>query len=108
MEHIELKEFIKNTLVEIAQGIKLANNELKNPGENQFEVFNLRRNIGDASKIPGIQFDIAVTVAKKQKDKAGFMVALVNFGGAASTEKALNNELAHRIKFEVGIQSVWA
>jgi len=107
MEHIELKDFIKNTLVEIAQGIRMANGELKNPDKNQFEVFNLRRNIGDASKIPGIQFDIVVTAAKNQKDKAGFMIALVNLGGAASTEKALSNEFAHRIKFEIGITSEW-
>ena len=107
MEHIELKEFIKNTLVEIAQGIRMANSELKDPDKNQFAVFNLRRNIGDASKIPGIQFDIAVTAAKKQKDKAGFMVALVNLGGAASTEKAINKELAHRIKFEIGVLTQW-
>ena len=38
MEHVELSEFIKNTLVEIAQGIKMANAELKNPSKNQFEV----------------------------------------------------------------------
>jgi len=107
MEHIELKEFIKNTLVEIAQGIRTANDELKNLDKNQFKVFNLRRNIGDDSKIPGIQFDIAVTAAKDQKDKAGFMIALVNLGGAASTEKALSNELVHRIKFEIGIDTEW-
>ncbi|MBP7088464.1 MAG: hypothetical protein KBB01_04110 [Candidatus Omnitrophica bacterium] len=107
MEHIELKEFIKNTLVEIATGIRMANDELKNPDKDQFEVFNLRRNIGDDSKIPGIQFDIAVTAAKDQKDKAGFMVALINLGGSAGTEKALSNELVHRIKFEVGINSTW-
>ncbi len=107
MEHIELKEFIKNTLVGIAQGIRMANDELKNPDKSQFEVFNLRRNMGDASKIPGIQFDIAVTVAKNQKDKAGIMIALANLGGAASTEKALSNELVHRIKFEIGIDTEW-
>jgi hypothetical protein len=107
MEHIELRDFIKNTLVEIAQGIRMANDELKNPEKNQFEVFNLRRNKGDASKIPGVQFDIAVTAAKNQKDKAGFMVALASLGGGASTEKALSNELVHRIKFEIGIENEW-
>ena len=107
MEHIELKEFIKNTLVEIAQGIRMANDELKNPSENQFEVFSLRRNKGDASKIPGIQFDVAVTAAKDQKDKAGFIITLINLGGGASTEKALSDKLVHRIKFEIGIDNEW-
>lgn len=107
MEHVELKEFITNTLVEIAHGIRGANEQLKNPDKQQFEVFSLRGNKGDNAKIPGIQFDIAVTAAKNQKDKAGFMVALASIGGGASAEKALSNELVHRIKFEIGIDSTW-
>ena len=107
MEQVELKEFIKNTLSQIAEGIRGANEELKNPDKNQFEVFSLRCNKGDYSKIPGIQFDIAVTAAKNQKDKAGFMVALVNIGGGAATEKDMSNEMVHRIKFEIGIDSNW-
>ena len=67
----------------------------------------MRCNKGDYSKIPGVQFDIAVTAAKNNKNKAGFMVALVNLGGGASTETGLNNELTHRIKFEIGIDNEW-
>jgi hypothetical protein len=101
MEQVELKDFIKTTLIEIAEGIKGANEELK------CTVFSLRRNKGDLSKIPGIQFDIAVTAAKNQKDKGGFMVALVNIGGGASTEKGISNEMVHRIKLEIGIEEEW-
>jgi hypothetical protein len=43
--------------------------------------------MGDHSKIPGIQFDIAVTVNKNQKDKTGFVVALMNIGAGTNTEK---------------------
>jgi hypothetical protein len=104
MEQVELKEFIKTTLIEIAKGISDANKELDGSGS---PVFSLRRNKGDLAKIPGIQFDIAVTAAKSQKDKAGFMVALVNIGGGAGTEKGISNEMVHRIKFEVGIDKEW-
>ncbi len=107
MEQVELKDFIKSALVDIAAGIQGANEELKNPEKQQFEVFNLRRNIGDHAKIPGIQFDIAVTATKNHKDKAGFMVALMNIGAGASTEKGASNEMVHRIKFEVGMASEW-
>lgn len=93
MEEIELKDFIKSALVDIAAGIRGANAELENPDKHQFEVFNLRRNIGDSSKIPGIQFDIAVTVTKNQKDKAGFVVVLMNIGAGANTEKGASNEM---------------
>lgn len=105
MEQVELKDFIKTTLIEIAEGISGANKELKDRGK--YEVFSLRKNKGDLSKIPGIQFDIAVTAAKNQKDKAGFMVALVNIGGGATTEKGMSNEMVHRIRFEIGIDQEW-
>jgi hypothetical protein len=107
LEQIELKDFIKSILVDIAEGIKSSNEALKNPDKGQFEVFNLRRNIGDHSKIPGIQFDIAVTAAKNQKEKAGFVVTLINIGAGANTEKGTSNEMVHRIKFEVGIADEW-
>lgn len=97
MNQVELKDFIKTTLIEIAKGIKGANEELKNT------VFSLRHNKGDLSKIPGIQFDITVTATKNQKDKAGFMVALVNIGGGANTKKGISDKMVHRIKFEIGI-----
>ena len=108
MNQIELKDFIMSALVDIAIGIQGANAELKNPEKNQFEPFNLRRNIGDNSKIPGIMFDIAVTVSKNQKDKAGFVVLLMNIGAGVNTEKGASNEMFHRIKFEVGIAHEWS
>jgi hypothetical protein len=105
MAQIELSEFIRNALVQIAKGVQEANEELKKPEKQQFEVFNLRHNRGDSSKIPGIKFDVAVTTASGQKNKAGFFVALVNIGGGASTEKSKEGEVAHRIQFEIGVES---
>jgi hypothetical protein len=107
MDTVPLKEFIKNVLIDVAQGIRDANAVLKNPDKNQYEVFNLRKNKGDYAKIPGIQFDVAVTASAESKTKAGFMVVLVNIGGGASAEKAFGNVLTHRIKFEVGIEDEW-
>jgi hypothetical protein len=107
MEQIELSEFIRNALIQIAKGVREANEELKNPEQQQWEVFSLRHNKGDSSKIPGIKFDVAVTVASGQKDKAGFFVALVNIGGGANTEKTKEGELVHRIQFEVGVENTW-
>lgn len=107
MKQIELKEFISNALVQIAKGVREANTELKTSENNQYEVFNLRGNRGEAAKIPGIKFDVAVTVGSDQKDKAGFFVALVNIGGGANTEKSKSDEVAHRIQFEVGLEGNW-
>ena len=68
METIELSEFIKSTLVDIARGVKEANNSLKESSGTQDSYFTLRGNRGDNSKIHGIAFDIAVSASKNQKD----------------------------------------
>ena len=107
MEQIQLSDFISNALVQIAKGVREANAELKNPEKNQFEVFSLRHNKGDSSKIPGVKFDVAVTAASGQKNKAGFFVALLNIGGGANTEKTKEGEAVHRIQFEIGIEDTW-
>jgi hypothetical protein len=99
MAEVELKDFIRDTLVQIAAGIGEANSSCKN------NPFSLRPNIGDYAKIPGIRFDVAVTAGTKQKDKAGFFVFMANIGGGADTEKSKSDELYHRIHFEVGIDS---
>jgi hypothetical protein len=44
---------------------------------------------------------------KNQKDKVGFVVALMNIGAGAGIEKGASNEMVHRIKFEVGIAEGW-
>ena len=103
METIELSEFIKSTLVDIARGVKSANSTLKELEDHENSYFTLLGNRGDSKKTPGISFDIAISASKNQKDKAGFMVALATIGGGANIEKGSESELAHRIKFEVGL-----
>ena len=107
MAQIELSEFITNVLIQIASGVRGANEHLRNPDKNQFEVFSLRQNIGDSSTLPGIKFDVAVSAESQQKEKAGFFVALASIGGGANTEASLGNQLTHRIQFEVGIADTW-
>ena len=107
MSEVQLGTFIENALIEIARGVRGANEKLKDPDKHQFEVFSLRDNRGDNNKVPGIKFDVAVTASEKQSDKAGFVVALMNIAGGANTEKSRGNETAHRIQFEVGIQGTW-
>ena len=73
-EQILLSDFIGNALIQIAKGIRAANAELKNTENNQFEVFNLRDNRGDSSKIPGVKYDVAVTTVSGQIDKVDSML----------------------------------
>jgi hypothetical protein len=103
METVELNEFIKKTLFDIAKGVKEANIALRELNKDQNDYFTLRANKGHNSKVPGISFDIAINASKNQKDKAGFMVALATIGAGANVEKGSGAETAHRIKFEVGL-----
>jgi len=102
METVELNEFIKKTLFDIAKGIKEANVALRELNKDPNDYFTLRANRGD-SEMPGISFDIAINASKNQKGKAGFLVAIANIGGGANVEKGSGSETAHRIKFEVGL-----
>ena len=104
MEQVRLKDFIKNTLVDIGEAVNEANQHFINPKQQIFHVFSLRHNKGDQLQVPGIVFDVAVTAMKNQKDKVGLMVTLLPFAGGGNTETAANNELVHRVKFEIGIE----
>lgn len=105
MEAIDLKDFVHRTLVDVAQGVRAANTELK---QGQGGVFCLQYTGGDHSRTrKGIEFDVAVMASKGGKETSGFMVALVNLGGGARTERATENELLHRIRFEVGMDTNW-
>ena len=107
MAEMELGEFIGNGLVQIAKGIRQANAELKDEKNQQWEVFNLRHNKGDSSKIPGVRFDIAITASAQQKEKVGLFVAIASIGGGVGAEQLRGDEKFHRIQFEVGIENTW-
>lgn len=103
MTEIPLSDFLSNTLVEIAKGVRKANDQLVDTENNVHKIYELRSTRGDNSRSLGIKFDVALAVTASQKDKAGFMVALASIGGAANTEKQKGQDQHHRIQFEVGI-----
>lgn len=104
---MELKDFIKSTLVEIALGVREANEELSKLEDGTGELFKLRRKVSEKSASSNVEFDVALTAGNDQKDKAGFFVALANVGGGANTEKGTTQENAHRVRFEVNISENW-
>lgn len=104
MNEITLSDFISNTLIEIAKGIKKANEELKDTDSNIYHVYELRHTMGDSAKTLGVKFDVALSATQGQKDKAGFVVALASIGAGANTEQKKNHEQQHRIQFEVGVK----
>jgi hypothetical protein len=107
MNDVKLSDFISDTLVEIARGIKKANTELQAPENDISHVYILRSTAGPNKATLGVKFDVALSVSGGQRDKAGFVVALASIGGGANIEKQKGHEQAHRIQFEVGVKQAF-
>ena len=109
-EEIELHEFVKNTLVQIALGVKEVNKALHQEHGGQYSraPYRLHKNFGDSKSIPGVSFDVAVTASAGSKDKAGAKISVAQvFGIGGSIESRINDTYVHRIKFVVGLHTDW-
>lgn len=104
---MELKDFIKTTLVEIALGVRGANEKLSSINNGTGELYKLRRNTSKSDVASNIEYDVALTVSEDQADKAGFFVALASIGASANTEKSTNIGNTHRVKFEINVSENW-
>ncbi len=104
---MELKEFIKTTLVEITQGVKEANQTLSKPGEKKpYRI--IKGYEGYLKEIKGqnpglIYFDVAVTASNESKTsgKAGAFIKIIEIGGFF--QRIFRSERVSRIQFCVGV-----
>jgi len=92
---MNLKDFIKNTLLDIVTGVEEANTE-----KNRFLLAShIHGGTGESGQ--KVEFDLSVIVNEQSESdiKGGIQVALVNLGsGIKETE---SNQNIHKIKFEV-------
>lgn len=109
---MELKEFIKSTLIQVSQGVEEAKEELGaesvsvtivNPEPKGSRIYTVEGDAGP-KRIEEIEFDIAVIVEQKSEGKAGIgvLASIVNAGLSKSTGDT--NSETHRIKFKVPIK----
>mgnify|MGYP000200424407 CR=1 FL=1 len=105
---MELKEFIKETLLNITDGVELANTSKKGrfdlTGESNNEFNNSKKGIF-------VDFDIGLIANESQtgESKVGIGVALANIiqgGSLSSTGNKSENQNIHRITFKVFISKV--
>ena len=91
--HMDIKEYIKESLRQIVEGVK----------EVQSEVANKSQIAPLGSDREKVEFDIAVTVVEEQsKDKgAGLSVYCIKAGSSGQTSSSVSS--VHRIKFSVNI-----
>lgn len=101
---MEIKEFIKETLVEIQQGVQEAINECKDSKTNGVinPVWGKANDI-NSSYVKDVKFDIAVTVTDKASDdvKGGIKVMGIGLGGGRTKDQETGN--MSRIQFSIPI-----
>lgn len=94
MRHMELKEFIKKSLIDIRAGVREGNDKLKDDfgGESPFSLGEMK------SKI---EFDIAVTSEENTKGKVDgtIKVVIAKLGSDLESHTKLGN--ISRIKFSI-------
>ena|ERR1035438_9463596 len=107
---MELKEFIKSTLIQVSQGIEEAKKEL---GDNSTFKTIINPVLASATftaegngfkKIQEVEFDIALIVEQKSEGKAGIGVLASIITAGASKSIGDTNSETHRIKFKVPIK----
>lgn len=108
---MELKEFIKSTLVQVSKGVEEAKIELgyKEVGITIINpepkgTINTASTDGSMKRIELIEFDIALIVEQKSEGKAGIGVLASIITAGASTSTGSSNSETHRIKFKVPIK----
>lgn len=101
---MEIKDFIKEALVSIKEGISMANKTHKcfsTFGGNTTE-YNEAGNY--------VHFDIAIVVSETGSSKAGgklkILGGIIGGGANAETEKQKQKELTHRIQFKIFMKEI--
>ena len=92
---MELKEFIKKSLIEIRLGVREANEELVVRVDKEYKPFSM----GDMKS--KLDFDVAITVENSESSKVegGLRVAIVKLGSDIENNIKTNN--LSRIKFSI-------
>lgn len=98
--YVDLKDFIKETLIQIPQGIAEANEELKSNHGRSSNCYNFQRKAG-TEEHDKIMFDIAITSQETKVDggKIGFKICVL--AGDAQDEKKKTHTNVSRIRFFV-------
>lgn len=98
---MELREFIKTSLVDIMRGVQDAQTEINGDPDARGAINPAFGEIKDT--MTRVAFDVAVTVSSETKadGKAGIDIYAVKLGGGAS--KQLQDSTVSRLAFEVPI-----
>ena len=106
---MDLKEFTKETLVQIVQGVNEANIELKE--HNAYITRDIQKSTtgdsyvdrsGHYTHAVNIDFDVAVTATEVNDTKGGGGIKVVQlFQAGLETSKSIENQSVSRIKYSI-------
>ena len=102
---MELQDFIKQTLVEIMNGVKDAQEATKDSGGYVAPKTTDLLKAAEVGITPrqGVEFDVALTTSDAKGQKAGIGVFLGSFGVGGQNEAKAENLSHTRIRFSVPI-----
>jgi hypothetical protein len=97
-DYVDLKDFIRETLIQIPKAINEANIELKK--EQRSECYSYQRNAGNEEH-DKIMFDIAITSQRDKENggKIGFKICVLS--GDASDKLTTKHTSVSRVQFYV-------
>ena len=99
---MELKEFIKNVLIDLSEGVEEAQMELK----EKSTVVNPRRtnNINHEDRnITTVHFEMGLMSSETENNTAGIGVFLSSVGVGVKNDAKTNNESVTRISFSLQV-----
>jgi hypothetical protein len=108
-QNMELKDFIKETLVQITNGVVEAQDLIKDTGcyinpEGRYKDEIVETGYGgEYRSIQKVKMSIAINVIENQKTKAGLGVVSAILTAGASTTNSDSNSVTNRIEFEIPI-----
>jgi len=102
---MELNDYIKKVLEQIAEGVRAAQETVsQNGGAVNPRLIEVREMLGrtaDGNMAQLVEFDIAVTVTKTSEGGGGATLSVLSFGFELGGKKDASNEATHRVKFAV-------
>ena len=99
---MELAEFIKESLVQVYNGMKNANNEICKANQNAYRIFTLTASRGER-KGSAVEFDIAVALKSEGKTGGNVGLKIAVMEAALGKAQQSSQESVSRIKFKVDV-----
>ncbi len=100
MAEMTLKEFVRDTLIGVSEGVKEANEKLKERGLGNFSLVH---NGDKRFQQEGVEFDVGLAVSSDEGSKARLGVSVLALGAATEGESSKAAAASHRVKFRVAL-----